>query len=403
MRLTWVTKDAVHPMVRWRTQAERNFGASANASTTTYTRSDLCGAPATTIGFNDPGLIHTATMTNLPPATEIFYEYGDDSFGVANATFITPPPVSNSSTLQFYAFGDLGQAELDGTLEESEMLSSLGTTSLMSKMLESERVVVHIGDISYARGYVPQWDNFHHQITPLATRMPWMTCIGNHERDWPNTASIYNGTDSGGECGVAYERRFPMPRTREDAPWYSFESGPVHFTLMSTEHNFTQGSEQWDFLSTDLSGVDRARTPWVVVGGHRPMYIDSTNYDKPAGDQTVATALRQEVEPLLIKHKVDLALWGHHHSYQRTCPVASSNCVAPLPSGSNAAPVHMVIGMAGAGNSRNIAKVRPAVFEYVDDLRHGFVRGRADGATLSMEYISNDEAGEVVDKLVLTK
>ena len=32
----------------------------------------------------------------------------------------------------------------------------------------------------------------------------------------------------------------------------------------------------------------------------RPMYVDSTNNDIPAGDQTVAKTLREYVEPLLM-------------------------------------------------------------------------------------------------------
>ena len=42
--------------------------------------------------------------------------------------------------------------------------------------------------------------------------------IGNHEMDFPGTASIYNGTDSGGECGVPYSRRFIMPTTGKIFP-----------------------------------------------------------------------------------------------------------------------------------------------------------------------------------------
>ena len=43
-------------------------------------------------------------------------------------------------------------------------------------------VQVHNGDISYARGYFSQWDNFFDQLYPLASRLPYMTCPGNHER-----------------------------------------------------------------------------------------------------------------------------------------------------------------------------------------------------------------------------
>ena len=96
------------------------------------------------------------------------------------------------------------------------------------------------------------------QIEPVAAQLPWMTAVGNHERGWPSSGAARGGRDSGGECGVAYVRRFRMPPpvwsgselgggivdsfraasgagvTREasvgaadDALWYSFEFGPV--------------------------------------------------------------------------------------------------------------------------------------------------------------------------------
>lgn len=30
----------------------------------------------------------------------------------------------------------------------------------------------------------------------------------------------------------------------DDSPWYSFDFGPIHFTVMSTEHDFSRGSAQ---------------------------------------------------------------------------------------------------------------------------------------------------------------
>lgn len=45
--------------------------------------------------------------------------------------------------------------------------------------------------------------------------------------------------------------------------------------------------------------------------------------------------------------KVDLALWGHHHSYQRTCPVFNSECV-------EGGTTHVVIGMGGQSLSKNL-------------------------------------------------
>ena len=42
--------------------------------------------------------------------------------------------------------------------------------------------------------------------------------------------------------------------------------------MMSTEHNFTQGSRQYKWIEQDLKNVNRSLTPWVVIVGHRAMY-----------------------------------------------------------------------------------------------------------------------------------
>lgn len=53
---------------------------------------------------------------------------------------------------------------------------------------------------------------------------------------------------------------------------YSFDYGSVHFMMMSTEHNFTQGSPQYEWMEKDLKNVNRSLTPWIVIAGHRAMY-----------------------------------------------------------------------------------------------------------------------------------
>lgn len=42
--------------------------------------------------------------------------------------------------------------------------------------------VFHIGDISYATGFMVEWDYFLSLITPIASHVTYMTAIGNHER-----------------------------------------------------------------------------------------------------------------------------------------------------------------------------------------------------------------------------
>jgi len=39
--------------------------------------------------------------------------------------------------------------------------------------------------------------------------------------------------------------------------------------MMSTEHDFRSTSDQYQFLDKHLKAVNRTRTPWLILGGHR--------------------------------------------------------------------------------------------------------------------------------------
>lgn len=57
-------------------------------------------------------------------------------------------------------------------------------------------------------------------------------------------------------------------------------------------------------------------------------------------DCNTGLMIQETYEPLWIKYKVNLCLWGHVHVYERTCGMQNNTCVD-----NDAAPVHVVIGM----------------------------------------------------------
>ena len=61
---------------------------------------------------------------------------------------------------------------------------ALSVVNAMIDEVDSKKVdsVFHIGDISYATGFLVEWDFFLSLIRPLASRVSYMTAIGNHER-----------------------------------------------------------------------------------------------------------------------------------------------------------------------------------------------------------------------------
>ena len=49
----------------------------------------------------------------------------------------------------------------------------------------------------------------------------------------------------------------------------------VHMVMLSTEHDYRPGTPQYDWLENDLKNLDREKTPFVLVGGHRAMYCSN--------------------------------------------------------------------------------------------------------------------------------
>ena len=118
----------------------------------------------------------------------------------------------DESEVRIFAIADMGEWPSDGFADTDYEVKSppsrLTTDALLRDLLalpsSSHAMVVHSGDISYARGYQAIWPSFFDQIEPVASRVPWMTTLGNHERDWPGSGDRFdpkdNVNDSGGEC-----------------------------------------------------------------------------------------------------------------------------------------------------------------------------------------------------------
>jgi len=247
----------------------------------------------------------------------------------------------------------------------------------------------------------PSGTFFFRLIEPFASRVPYMVCPGNHEYDCKGYTWL-NSTDSGGECGVAYRNRLHMPLMGPSSSyfanntnnWYSFDMGPVHVLMMDTEEPFLshKKGEQLHFIKQDLEGVDRSKTPFVIVGGHRPMYVSSVSTGNATSDQGMATLLRQYVEPLFYKYKVDLALWGHMHTYQRTCAVYNETC-------DKHGTVHVIVGTAGASFSTATQFPSPAYTVFFDTFNYGYANITVSPEVLRLQFITTQ--GDVKDEVFI--
>ncbi|XVE85772.1 hypothetical protein DITRI_Ditri17bG0117800 [Diplodiscus trichospermus] len=284
MWVMFVAEDPEERYVRYR-EKEGVWEGGVAVARPGGTRGKICVMPQPTKAL--VGGILAGYLTLL-------WRVGSESKGWSSTRSFVSWDTSSNEAIAFL-LGDMGTATPYLTFSRTQD-ESISTSKWILRDIEALRdkltFVSHIGDISYARGYSWLWDEFFNLIEPVASKVPYHVCIGNHEYNWPSqpwkpewSDSIF-GTDGGGECGMPYSLRFNMPGNSSEptgtrAPatrnlYYSFDMRPVHFVYMSTETNFLPGSSQFNFLKHDLESVDLTKTRFVVVQGHRLMYTTSS-------------------------------------------------------------------------------------------------------------------------------
>lgn len=95
--------------------------------------------------------------------------------------------------------------------------------------------------------------------------------------------------------------------------YYSFNVYGVHFILLGSYTDFEPGSEQYLWLENDLKKIDRKTTPWLMAVVHAPWY----NTNEAHQGEKESVNMKESMETLLYKARVDLVFAGHVHAYER--------------------------------------------------------------------------------------
>jgi len=404
MMVTYVTGSKSYaPSVRYGTTSGE-YTQTVTGETTTYSADDLCDDPSNSTAqqwFRDPGFIHRVLLKGLQPNTIYFYQFGNDDEGWSLEWTFKSRPTAETRKTKFIAYADMSCDPSPGgghpTVERA-----------LLDMTEGYRdFALHFGDLSYALGQAWYWDLWFRIIEPMAAQIPYMVSVGNHEYDhWhggnkdpskapgngfsPSWGNFAN--DSRGECGVPIYYRFSSPSNGNSVFWYSFDYGPVHIIQLSTEHDWTRGSTQYNWLASDLAAVNRTATPWIVITGHRMMY---TTQLQEMGDWVVSEHMKAEMEDLIYENKVNLMLVGHQHSYERSCAVYKREC---QPDGKGT--VHIVVGSAGAGLEPGGFSTALGKWSLARIQDWGYTRIAADDKSLNIQFLLNS-SGEIFDEVTL--
>ncbi|XP_014597779.1 PREDICTED: iron/zinc purple acid phosphatase-like protein [Polistes canadensis] len=341
--------------------------------------------------------IHRVWLKNLTPDSHYMYQCGS-RYGWSNIFYVkTAPDNSIDWSPHVVIFGDMGN-------ENAQSLSRL--------QQETHRglydAAIHIGDFAYDMNTenAKVGDEFMKQIEGVAAYIPYMTVPGNHEEK-------YNFSN--------YRARFTMPGSSEGL-WYSFNMGPVHFIGIETEayyfmnYGIKQLIKQYEWLDQDLKEANRpearAQRPWIVTFGHRPMYCSNANADDCTNHQSLVRVGLPflnwfGLEELFVKHKVDLMLWAHEHSFERMWPIYNFkvyNGSYEEPYKNYKAPVHVVTGSAGCKEGRENFVPNPPDWSAFHSSDYGYTRMKAFNKThLYLEQVSDDKEGAIIDHFWLIK
>lgn len=158
------------------------------------------------------------------------------------------------------------------------------------------------------------WDKYGNWMQPFAARVPIMYALGDEEGEYSfNPYKVYLERLRHQEGLNGFWQPY----------WYSFSYGPVHVSVLSSEHDHVNGVAVWDWLESDLQKAteeeNRMRTPFLVVVLHRPMYN--------AGATGLSTQVARNIEPLLERYRVSVVISSHCHNYERTKPMYGGQVV----------------------------------------------------------------------------
>ena len=202
-----------------------------------------------------------------------------------------------------YAFGLNNTSKADFSFAAvGDWGCSANTKKTIHNIIDKDpQLVLGLGDYAYR----DQADCWLQLINPLSSKM--RIALGNHDHlTYTNTTEYYSSP----ERLQQYMNHFNLSRQ-----YYSFNYQNVHFIAMSTEIPYEKGSEQYNFVKSDLQKIkSEPGIDWIVVFYHRLAYTS------PALVQGIAE-LRKTYHPLFEDYGVDLVIQAHSHNYQRTYPI----------------------------------------------------------------------------------
>lgn len=239
-----------------------------------------------------PANYHSADFSDLKPKTLYAYRVGDGTNWSEWIHFSTASDKPEPFT--FIYFGD---AQND--------LKSLWSRTIRSAYSDAPKAkfIIHAGDLVNNSDTDSQWGEWFYAGGWVNGMVPSVPSPGNHE---------YNRGSSKGRRetpGISdhWRPQFNLPENGpaglEETCYYLDYQG-ARIVSLNTEEKLADQVQWLDKVLTENPGK------WSILTFHRPVYSTAGSRDNKD--------VREALLPIIDKHKVDIVLTGHDHSYGRS-------------------------------------------------------------------------------------
>ncbi|KAK9364689.1 Metallo-dependent phosphatase-like protein [Lipomyces kononenkoae] len=395
-------------------------------------------------------------VTGLMPDTQYYYIVSNTNCyncsELAPYTFTTSREAGDNTPFTVAVaidLGVMGTTGLSATSANPITVNQTNTIQSLVRYLDGFDFLWHPGDIAYADYWLKEQlanylvtvpidmgysvynkllNQYFDEMQPITALKPYMVGPGNHDSNCDN-GGTGNYTVSicieGQRNFTGFRHHYRMPSNESGGLenfWYSFDHGMVHFIQIDTETDLGHGivspdepygsegnfdtigqdsgpfgtyNEQYNWLQNDLASVDRSKTPWVVVSGHRPLYAASH-------ENGVCDECRTAFEPLFIQYNVDLVLAGHVHFYERNAPIKNGTA-DPNELNNPSSPWYILNGAAGHYGGLDPVQGNPDYIRFIQNSTYGWSKLTFHNCThLTHEFV-NSENNTILDTATLYK
>jgi hypothetical protein len=228
--------------------------------------------------------IHSIIISSLLPFHKYYYrvtlnnEYFSGYFNTA--------PDSETKSVKFIAYGDSQDSSTIQNIIVGKILDIYDNDEAYKTL------IIRTGDITDGGTEYDFENNYFSfslfNLQKIIKSIPVVSARGNHE----NSAETF-------------KKYFSYPFV--NSCYWSFDYGPVHFTIIDQYIDYRPGSEEYNWLVNDLANSNKL---WKFIIFHEPGWSSGGSHPNNPDVQNY-------IQPLCELYNVSIIFSGHNHYYSR--------------------------------------------------------------------------------------